>query len=336
MVRAAASTNEVENQLHMFHDPFADTTSQPKIPDGKVTESLGVTFSYVGEASLNIAHTTDVMHMILFPGLSVNLIYEDGQTHLGAREYALPFTTGAPVADWSSFTTSGSDGQVASGDDDVAQWRTVSSGVQLKLLNSVEEDDGWWEAVRLVKEHKNTDWRLTTGDDSTNRVLRGAIAPAGLLNDTVLRNRSMANDPSYSTGLLRDLHRVQFELHGKKDHHDFTQGRHNVHIPSQATFAVDTLVDFETIFNDGHDEPVDAINTYVDSGMDMIYIRLHCRSAVSPSRFHVRSMNNLELRFDQSAREHRYQTKCHNIGVDDVSKHATVRSGDANAAKMSF
>jgi len=323
--------------LHVFHNPFADTTSQPKIPDGKINESLGFATQVVQE--VGNAQGEDTMHMILFPGMNAGIIIDNAaQATLGTRSYYVPTFTGSSGIDWGDAVDATTAFQVR-GRDNYALWRVVSTGLQLKLLNAVDEDDGWWESVRLTNELDNLEYTLTTGNNSTQPSSdNGTIAPKGLIQG-LLSQQTLANEQSYSTGLLRDLHRVQFECHGKLDHHDFRQMRNELDLRATEIGSVDVATDYEANFNAGHDGPVDIIQQFIDPGYDMVYIRLHCRAntGTAPnlgSRFHLNCISNQEINFDQVDRESRFQTKSHNIGSGAASVHAQARRGNQNAAKM--
>lgn len=341
VTKKANVANEVMQQLHMFHNPFADTTSQPKIPDGKVNESLGFTTQSVTEVRNAQGITT--LHMLLYPGMNGavlidNLELGSGLASLGSRTYYIPGFTGSSGANWSGATTTGTEFQVL-GIDDYAQWRLVSCGLQLKLLNSQEEDDGWWEAIRLNVEHANGDYILTTTNNAASPATNGALAPVGLLQESQTKAGTLVNEQSYSTGLLRDLHRVQFELHGRKDYHDFISMRNQIRIPGGAQVNVDNSTNFEVEFQPAYDQPWDLANQFMDNSYDMLYIRLHCRDNNGTdslgSRFHVNAISNQEIMFDKAERESRFHTKSHSIG-GSIGSHNYARRGGQNAAKYAY
>lgn len=331
------SANEIKNQLHVLHDPFSDKTSQPKIPDGKANESLGFATQTVQE--VGNAQGEDTMHIILFTGQNSGVIIDNtAQAGLGARTYYIPTFFGSNGLDWLDLTEA-IDANNVRGLDNYALWRVVSTGLQLKLLNPVDQDDGWWESVRVTPELSNVDWYLTTGNNSNQTGgNNGTIAPVGLIK-SLLANQTLANEQSYSTGLLRDLHRVQFECHGQKDYHDFIHQRNEVRLAAAAQSAVDQTTDFEAQFTQGHADATDVIQQFVDTSYDMVYIRLHCRSNTGTeptlgSRFHLNCISNQEVVFDHEERESRFHTKTHTVGSGAASIHMQARRADQNAAKM--
>lgn len=331
----------VRDQLHIVHDPFSDTTNQPKIPDGKVNDSLGLHCKDVREFRNSEDGTFgNVMHMLLFAGQNTCLVVRGSDAPTSTRTYFAPGFVGAGAANWVGYA----DGQSAfsvSDPEEYALWRTVSAGLQLKLLNPVEEDDGWWEAVRINEPLDNVDWLLSTVNDETvgtTKATDGAVLPVGLLEQ--LSTKSISNDPTYSTGLLRDLHRVQFELHGRLDYHDFTQRKQTMRLDEES-FNSNPIVNNELSFVSGHDDVHEMINNFVDKSYDMIYVRLHCRendtgegSSLQGSRFHTNMVSNQEIYWPVDARENRFHTKSETIGAGAMSIHFQGRRSNQNAATL--
>lgn len=325
-----SAANEVKQQLHMLHNPFSSATSQPKLPDGKVSKSLGFTTQSVEEVT-----GTGLVEMLIYPGINSMVLFKDNDpaSHLGNRGWFIPSFTGSNVVDWNAAdlvgaTTAAFNVRSA---DNYAMWRMVSAGVQMKLLNPVDQDDGWWEACRVTAELDNNEWMLATVNDQTDVLNNGTLAPVNQLY-TGINLANIVNEPSYSTGLLRDLHRVQFELHTQKDFHDFIHMRDNINIPTEALNSV-TNIDYVATFNSGFDDPMELVNQFTDQNMDMIYIRLHCNT-VNGSRFHMNQVMNQEIVFDPSERESRFMTRCHSIGQGAASIHLNARRADGNAAHM--
>ena len=323
-----SAANEVKQQLHMMHNPFSSATSQPKIPDGKATKSLGFAQQSVEEFS-----GTGEVELLIFPGLNACTIIKglDSPTPIGNRTFYIPRFQGANVANWDDAVDSSTPFNVAQLDN-YAYWRHVSVGVQMKLLNPVDEDDGWWEAIRLTAELDNNEWMLTTVDNSTDRLNAGVMAPVNQLFVGV-NNNQIANEPSYSTGLLRDLNRVQFELHTIRDQSEFIHMPDDLRLAANALAGVDVTTDFQATFESGHENVRDLIEKFSDTNLDMLYIKLHCNTT-NGSRFHLNQVMNTEVIFDPSERESRFQTRSHNIGTGAASIHQNARRADGNAANM--
>lgn len=328
-----SAASEISQQLHMFHNPFSGTTTQPKIPDGKVSQSLGFTTQYVGEVQNEDGG--DTLEILLFPGMNTAVqINGSAQATLG-RDYYLPGFVGSAGADWSNASPAGNTGFSVINREKYALWRLVSCGLQLKLLNSQEEDDGWWEAIRFHREINEKEWRLTTADNSSSNGISGTVAPR--FDQIVDGGPSLVNEPSYSTGLLRDLHRVQFELHGTKDHHDVKNMYENIEIEGNERDGGFPPNNPEAEFLTGSRGGKQLIEQYLDWGYDMVYLRLHCRTrndagGLTGSRFHLNVVSNQECVYENAERESRFMTKAHNIGVGAASIHNSARRGNTNAA----
>lgn len=326
------ASGDVKAQLHVYHDPFSGMTSQPKIPDGKATHSLGFSTQSVSEISNRSGVNT--MHFLLFPGMNSALVCSGATQDTLSRGYFIPQFLRSGVVDWSAATAGGD--QEVTNPEGYAKWRVVSTGMQLKLLNSVEEDDGWWEACRVNEPVNSDQWRLTTvaNGNPASIVQNGTIAPTGLA--TSLTGRQIANEPTYMTGLLRDLNRVQFECHPVTDEHDFEVMRDPIHLDDEdytyTALTVSASLSRSTADIDN------LIRNYCDFSHDMVYLRLHCRpnngSSSLGSRFHVNVVSNQEIIYDTNDRLARYQTRAHNIGDGNMSAHANLRRGVGGAASM--
>jgi hypothetical protein len=318
--------SQEHRQLAMYHDPFSRATKQPKIPDGKANESLGFQTQAVLEA---VASSSD-LHFLLYPGQDAGLVIAGDLQSDGAfatQKYNVVGFTGSNGMNWNSVSTAGG---IAAMQDNYAWWRCVSSGLRLSLLNPAEEDDGWWEAVRVTEPMETTDYQLTTKDTSANRTSQGTIAPTRLLNKMI--NRNLVNERSYTTGLLRDLKKHVFSLHGVKDEHDLRQ-QSEYH-----DFQADDITNFDSVdvvgtFDIGKGDIKDIINTVIDPGYDMIYIRVKGRSGTNKSRLHVNVVSNQEITFGADERESRFHTASANIGPA-MSEHIHAKRSFGSASHV--
>lgn len=175
--------------VNSFVDPFNQTISQPKIFDGSVPRSSGLRFRNTGNFSLDPAG--GVNYVVLLPGFS-NMLCWKRTTDLA---YATTSLNSSHVAD----------------DSDRANIHSIrlhSGAVRFGLLNSSDENEGYWEAVRIPITKDDIlfaggTWQLLPRDDYT-------------LAD-------MANHHTYQTGRLRDLGRYQFKLNSISPDHPFTE-----------------------------------------------------------------------------------------------------------------
>jgi hypothetical protein len=323
----------VKEHLQVYHNPFAGATEQPKIPDGAATHSIGFSTQAVGEATNRVSDVTDTMEFLLYPGMTSGLIINDtASAAIGSRQYFIPGFTASNNIDFTA-TANGVNTQTVSQRENYAKWRLVSCGLQLKLLNASETDDGWWEAIRVRRLREATDWRLTTSNNQTAAGTDdGTIAPTQLVN--TLSGAQLVNEPSYMTGLMRDLHKVQFELHPTINEHKFKTCEGDFRVS-----LIGTAAQSEQQLADGTDaEGNRLLEQMVDWDYDMIYIRCHCRPrpTESPgigSRIHYNVVSNQEIIYSYENKFARYMTRCPDIGPA-MEPHNALRRKNGGTANM--
>lgn len=343
------AVHPAEKQLAVYHNPFSTATKQPKIPDGKLTESLGYTGQTVGE--LVAANTTSTgavenggqLDIILYAGRNCGMLVRGdyaGQFPLGntggtaftdalSRYRAVGFQA---MNDWNGFSLDGTGEGQWSLDEKYAYWRVVSTGLVLSLLNPAEEDDGWWEACRLHESRDASGYGTTApnmGISSTSL----ACVPSSILQETL--QDTLSDQNSYTTGLLRDLKHHCFKLNPLKQDHDVTHmsetvrssgGYYNTYgAPTSVRGAHNIFVDQAENYDTG-----EFIKTSIDQSFDMIYIRIHGRTAGNPSRLHFNVVTNQEVAFENDEREARFQTKTHN--VKNMDQHMSVAKSNQSAS----
>lgn len=337
-------------QLAVYHNPFSVATKQPKIPDGKLNESLGYTGQTVGE--LVAANTTSTgavenggqLDIILYAGRNCGMLVRgdySGQFPLGntggtaftdalSRYRAVGFQA---MNDWSGFSLDATGSGTWSLDENYAYWRVVSTGLVLSLLNPAEEDDGWWEACRL---HENRD-SSGFGTTAPNMgISAGSLAcvPSGILQETL--QDTVSDQNSYTTGLLRDLKNHCFKLNPLRHDHDVVHM--NKTITSAPGFyssygAPTSVRGAHNVFSDtGENYDVGQfIKNSIDESYDMIYIRIHGRTSGNPSRLHFNVVTNQEVAFGNDEREARFQTKCSNVkNMDEHMQMCREHQGASN------
>lgn len=340
-----------ERQLSVYHDPFSIATKQPKIPDGKMTESLGLSSQRVGEftvangTSVGAVDNSGVMHILLFGGRNCGMLvsgHYQGQfagsnpagtafTDAKSRNYAVGFNS---MNDWSGSLLDASGVGTLSMLDPYAYWRVVSSGVVLSLLNPAEEDDGWWEAVRLQESRDATGYG-TQAPDAGNTSGQLAVVPSQILEET--KTEVLSNQNSYCTGLLRDLKNHVFKLHPVKDDHDVIHTTNEIRSLNAYydTYGAPTTVrgshNAFTLNADNYDVG-ELIRSSVDTSLDMIYIRIYGRTSGNPTRLHYNVVTNQEAAFENDRRESRYHTVGHT--VKNIGEHIGAKKMNNSAAHI--
>jgi hypothetical protein len=319
-----------QRQLAVFHNPFSNATKQPKIPDGKASESLGFKTQAVTEVQ-NLPGGDGMIHMILYPGCNACVCMTGdaaSDAAFSANKYNVVGFTDSNDINWSTWTTSGGTANRA---DTYALWRVVSCGLKLALLNPEEENDGWWEAIRINASTEITNYALLTKDCSGTRTA-GVLAPTPLIDayDTA----TIVNERSYTTGLLKDIDKVAFTLNGVMDHHDFKRPN-NYYDCSLSDVGTVDLTNMYALFDEGRGQGPAAQmrDDNIDSGYDMIYIRIHGKTGSIPTRLHVNAVSNQEIAFGDFTKESRFHTAAANIGLSNAAAHATARRSNYSAAK---
>lgn len=166
-------------------DPFDKGMSQPKLLDGKVSRSSGIRLRATGEITCNGAGST---YIALVPGASNVLCWRVNSDPLVSEVTPTPFQ-----------------GHLDSIPDreNVKGVRTVGAALRLSLVNSADQNEGYWEAARIPT--SALDFKFT----------QTAAGPPIVTNTAVsmtMGNLDLSNYQTYLTGKLRDIHRYQFKL----------------------------------------------------------------------------------------------------------------------------
>lgn len=164
----------------------------------------------------------------------------------------------------------------------------------------------------------------------------GTVVPKGIVKK-MMDQGTIAQHPSYRTGLLRDIHKEYFQcLPNYKDHDVIQQS-------DAYRFGVGDINSVRTIgaaadgrgvaFNAGSETVREFINSKVDPSFDMVYIRIHGRKdASNPSRLHYNLCCNHEVTYKTNTIEGRFMTPTHNKGteLDKAKAELEAQKGGAN------
>jgi len=213
-------------------DPFDKGISQPKLLDGKVSRSSGIRLRATGEITCNGAGST---YLALVPGSS-NVICWRVES-----DPAIPEVTPQP---FQGHLDTVIDRQ------NIKSVRTVGVALRLSLVNSADQNEGYWEAARIPT--SSLDFKFTETDPGDPL----ATPPVPATNNTavsmVLGDLDLSNYQTYLTGKLRDIHRYQFKLN-----------------------AIDNDINFSRILT----EPPD-VEQFVSEQWDTVIIKIHGRVEV--------------------------------------------------------
>lgn len=308
--------------------PFANTTPQPKILDGAIKSSLSRRLQAVGafKNSANNPLGQSIMHVIMAPTLGLGATVfgsEEGHTYRGGstKDPAYLGFNGQTVG-WAQTNAAGAVAPTWSANPSIAemqgfknlggfnQWRIVSQGLRMELTNTDEENDGWFEACRFNWSNRYDQLALTPIDGSVtlNKVV---AAPEENILHQLLQPMAMVEQPGYKTGLLRDLKKVEFQLHPKNVAHPIVHVRETfmLHNQDDMDFQTDTKTHR---FDNESALAVQAAEELIDRNMDWVYIRLHCRTnnggTSAGSQFLFNAMQNVEMAFSPSSDFATFQT----------------------------
>jgi len=341
---------EQDLQLAMYHMPFARTTKQPKIPDGKLTESLGLSHQAVREIQVNSSTnfgSTDVTHIMLFAGQNCSCLVLDDEAagYVGLDTGAAQWTTnpeagrvhaigfnGANNLDCTTIATTASTGSIVASEQ-YAFWRTVSCALKLSLLNNDEENEGWWEAVRVHRNYNSDEFLLTETDDNASSEVH-ALVP--YIQTATMAIHNIVNENSYSTGLLKELHNHTFKLNPMRDEHT-PAWQYEAFRPEGWLSEVrrsDTPGATEGWYialTSGYPAFKSLVESTIDTNFDMIYIRIHGRNSVGgtlqSSKLHLNVVSNQEVVFEPTEAESRFHTSTfHASNMDDHIRAAKIFS----------
>ncbi len=204
-------------------DPFDKGMSQPKLLDGKVSRSSGIRLRATGEITCNGSGST---YIALIPGASNVICWRVDNDPM------VPEVTPSPFQ-----------GHLDTIPDraNVKSVRSVGVALRLSLVNSADQNEGYWEAARIPT--SNLDFSFYEPDP---------IGAPGVTNTTVSMNLGsldLSNYQTYLTGKLRDIHRYQFKLN-----------------------AIDNDINFSRILT----EPP-TVEQFVSEQWDTIIIKVHGR-----------------------------------------------------------
>jgi hypothetical protein len=251
-----------------------------------------------------------LMNFLLFPGLSNGLI-AIGVEEASINDRHMPYTNHGLLLN------GGANDLAQDPANEVAKWRVVSQAMKFTLTNNSDENDGWWEAIRVMVN--------TQTDQITNREGFEFIGggPADQFNVYIgststtdlpamnLGITNMVEHPTYVSGKVRDLHRHTFDLMPCGNDHEFNR------VPYQLT-------------NGGSKQ----WNSMIDNdGYDAILVRVHGRGGTtSPTRLMAHVVCNQEVVYQESASAARYHSESDAVPFFDSVKRKRT-TGNHKAAK---
>jgi hypothetical protein len=177
-------------------DPFDKGMSQPKLLDGKVSRSSGIRLRATGEITCNNSGST---YIALIPGVS-NVICWRVDNDANVPEVTPSTFQGHMDTITDRANVKGS--------------RTVGTALRLSLVNSADQNEGYWEAARIP---------TNALDFSFTEIPPGPSVSTAV--SMTLGSLDLSNYQTYLTGKLRDIHRYQFKLNAIDNDINFSSQR---------------------------------------------------------------------------------------------------------------
>ena len=254
--------------LTAHRDPFSRSFDPPKIEDGKALMSSAIRLRMTGSCTIPTTAGSNSVVLALGPGLSSNFFHHGAQEVVGPAHpvYAAHMDTEELR-------------------NQIKLIRLVGCAARFSLLNNAEQNEGYWEAIRVP--FSWSEINLRTRDDPTTQPVTGsldfsaAIAAAGT---------DFSQHMTYQTGKLSKLHEYQFKLNSTTNEHPFT--------------SVDSI-------GDGLNGPTQAqLEGFVDETFDIVLIRVYGRNEASfPSSLRYDIVSNQEVIWKENSQAARMMKK---------------------------
>lgn len=231
----------------------------------------------------------------------------------------------------------------------IAKFRVISQAARFQLLNTDEENDGWWEAVRVPYLPDMTDWDLNwTG---TGRGKEPTMTPetkyhwlAPAENITLrpsakmwkrFRLKNIAENNTYHQGLLKDLKTRYFTLGNISPNHDFSELEKKFNSPTTASYQYLTKENYESgrfpelgkipghsTLVEGTPKSKEIFRSLMDTTTDIIYLRIHPGNSGSNILCELKSNQEHVFGIDEGISKYQLRTPQPNPYVVDTARSA--------------
>lgn len=291
--RKGFRNNEISNLSSVILNPFSNVSTIPRIPDGLAAYSTGYREQITEAVNLD-----GIKYLLLYPGLTRPFItIEDPPNQNPAADLTLGVMTGGRLLRTNEVAFTGSMAYVES-------VRIVSQGLSMKCTSNSQNNDGYFEAIRL----------------SSNSLSREAV-----------NIQAMANHPSYVHGKIRDLDSYTWQLKpAQASRWIDPAGVKDVLDIKAVTPVTDLLIGGNTEEADGDEiipdaapgstvftNPPQGSNSavplaldYNDPTFDTILIKLVPTSTLlsSPTQVFLHAVTNFEVVYDESTQLAKFMT----------------------------
>lgn len=315
-------------QLQVYRYPFSVATSQPKIPDGCNTQTLGIKLQKQYKA------TSDAVLFVLLPvyGSLLRIKFKDLENDDVRVVHNVRHDDGIKP-----FEMAEDGGNIAfTHVDAYSAYRLVSAGLRLKLISNDNENDGYWEAIRFNLNELSGHYHLSTLTDPADAqgdVPIGAEEHIGTFHvlDSFLNhlfNKSnWLNNPTYQMGKLKSLSQFEFRLSPQVEEHEFIQIPKRIELKSDQLEAHEPNladgVDLKHLFEWGVDPAFDGIAVFCTG-----YKREIADGVISASQILAHTCHNYEFKLDPDSKLNMFGTETTNAGSALKSKQLDFKVRD--------
>lgn len=312
----------------VVRNPFSTAVTHAKLPDGAVSMSSSCRYSM----SYDISDQSGFVDILLLPGFSAPIITRQAKAVTGTpNTYGLRDVSirGYTVPSRHTAITLNTAGTLATVEHNKSvpnQYRVVSQGLRISMINNSQDNDGWFEAIRINPSYTPSDFGITEEGTATS----GKIYPIPAVFENALlgiegvsasssdNNRvDLSMNPSYIAGKLRDIHKHTFFLH-RQENNDF------IELPRISTLPITAVAagpaDSPTALNGtaAYKNITPSQTTdcwWVDNHMDAILIRCRAQPITSGGstpgvRLHMHLVQHVEECYDEASDIFRFQTIC--------------------------
>lgn len=317
----STSCNE---DLAVMRNPFSTATLTPKVPDGQCTMSTGCRTQSAQQIEM---HNTGA-YILLQPGVTCmataafqyNSLWKSATWDNRDKMAKLKITESVTANDATFVATRGP--------LQPTQWRLVSSGARITLINNRLDDDGWFEAIRVKRNISSASVRISNTpayapvayDAGVNDSLCVQAEP-GLFYPETLTN--WPENPSYITGKLKDINKHLFYLQTQRNDRKFIEWEKSYTVatttaaqtggtPTAPPASQAALFEYKGVALASDISSDRLVDHHFDSSFDYIMIRINAIcSTASPCTVHVHTISNFEYIWDSDSDMAKFMTNCH-------------------------
>lgn len=311
--RPTGSSYLQKRRWEVVRNPFSLSTTNPKIPDKRCTFSAGQRLQVADEVTQGALTT---MTIVMYPGAS------NGLCIAKSAEKTTPVVAGDLVVPvYNNHVSLTKDGTTIT-EPDVEKWRMVSQGTRISLVTNTEENDGWFEYIRVPVDASSANWQIA------NKNIEGVTGSAGPpIVTAVAEDKDTQIVPSaahiseltnhlidhvtYQSGKLRDIHKYSFTLHKSGEDHEFRPIKQSYPLVFDAVGTkTSDLYDTYPIGTD-----LNMANTLLsdvlDTSFGMLVLVIHGTPNKTKLMYH--QVANQEIIYDQASKLSRFHTRSNAI-----------------------